>query len=174
MNNVRLSLGDTKKLKQALQRSRLLPVNPDGSTIIFNSSRQLQAVSGSAGINQLTTDVNAGPGTGPQAATVVGIRGHSVPIPSTGFLQWTGSAFAFSSASPNFADNETVTITAGSGTLAHTPNPAGSLILVQILASFGGVVLINGTNYTLAGSTITITSGGGGITPATVQAWYRY
>ncbi len=72
----------------------------------------------------------------------------------------------------NFADGETV---AGSGTgpwtLAHTPNPALSLILVQYVAGFGGIVLIAGTDYTLAGAVITTVNS---LSAGVLTSWYRY
>jgi hypothetical protein len=53
-------------------------VKPDGTTITI-SSGVISAVSGVAGINQLTGDVTAGPGIGSQVATVVKVNGAALP-----------------------------------------------------------------------------------------------
>ena len=53
-------------------------------------------------------------------------------------------------------------------TLAHTPNPAASLILTS------GMVLRQGSDYTISGATITFTIGAQPKVGETVQAWYRY
>ena len=74
---------------------------------------------------------------------------------------------------PNFADNESVTITAGSGTLAHTPNPSASLQLFAWNTGFGATLLVQGQDYTLAGAVITL----GASVPPTVgayRAFYRF
>lgn len=48
------------------------------------------------GITQLTGDVLAGPGTGVQAAQVVGLNGHILPAPPTaGWLHYTGTSFVY-------------------------------------------------------------------------------
>jgi hypothetical protein len=74
---------------------------------------------------------------------------------------------AGSSVVPSFADAE---VPSGSGvnfSLAHIPNPAGSLILVQ-----QGIVLKEGVDYTLSVATLTMTN------PVAFTdsflAWYRY
>lgn len=92
------------------------------------------------------------------------------------FLDSYDAATGLFTASPaaatvNFADGETV---AGSGTawtLAHTPSPALSLILVQYVAGFGGIVLIAGTDYTLAGAAITTVNS---LSAGVLTGWYRY
>ncbi len=74
---------------------------------------------------------------------------------------------------PTFADDEVVSGSGVTWTLAHTPSPAGSLQLFQHLPSFGGIALLSTTDYTLATATITIV---GGQTPSAgaLRAWYRY
>jgi hypothetical protein len=70
-------------------------------------------------------------------------------------------------APPNFADAE---VPSGSGTaftLAHSPNPPASLILV-----WNGVTLQAGTGYTLSGSSLIMANAVGG--GDTLVAWYRY
>jgi hypothetical protein len=74
---------------------------------------------------------------------------------------------------PNFADEETPAgVTNGSNaafSLAHTPNPATSLILVR-----NGLVMKQVMDYTVSGSTVTF--GGAAIPQSgdTIQAFYRY
>lgn len=71
----------------------------------------------------------------------------------------------------NFADAETVSGSGISWTLAHTPNPAASLLLIQHVSGFGGITLIAGTDYTLSGATITTTNS---LSIGVLKAWYRY
>lgn len=84
---------------------------------------------------------------------------------------YDGTNFQISSRSEisNFADGEVVTASGTSATLANTPNPAASLILVV-----DGAVLKSGAgnDYTLSGATIAFaTAPRAG---ANIQAWYRY
>jgi len=72
---------------------------------------------------------------------------------------------------PNFADDETVSGSGTSWTLANTPSPAGSLQLFQDLPGFGLVGLKQGTDYTLSGASITIVNSA---TSGSLRAWYRY
>jgi hypothetical protein len=74
---------------------------------------------------------------------------------------------------PNFADEETPAgATNGSNaafSLAHTPSPAASLILVR-----NGLVMKAGMDFALSGNTVTF---GGAAVPQsgdTIQAFYRY
>ena len=69
---------------------------------------------------------------------------------------------------PNFADAETPsgTITGTSFTLAHTPNPAASLILV----SDGTTLAPAGVGFTLTGASLALVSA----PAASLLAWYRY
>jgi len=92
----------------------------------------------------------------------------------TGIVSWIdlngyawGNLGSISYAAANFADAE---IPSGSGTnftLAHSPNPAASLMLF-----WNGILLQSGVDFTLAGNALTMTQ--------TVEAsdqfvcWYRY
>lgn len=74
---------------------------------------------GGSGLNQLTGDVLAGPGTGSQAATVVALQNKPITL-ATGYLKYNGSSFLF--------DNSTfltsITGIAAGGDLAGPyPNP---------------------------------------------------
>jgi hypothetical protein len=79
--------------------------------------------------------------------------------------------------SPNFADAETPSGSCnGSNTsfsLANSPSPAGSLILVQrTAAGVGSVLFAGGVDYTLSGASITTVNA-----PASgdsLLAWYRH
>ena len=72
----------------------------------------------------------------------------------------------------NFADNETPagTITGANAefTLAHTPDPAGSLLVFLN----GAFQTAGGEDYTLAGSTITFVSAP--LTNSILRVFYRY
>jgi len=71
---------------------------------------------------------------------------------------------------PVFVDSEHVTITAGSGTLANTPNPASSLQFYAWNTGFGATLLIQGVDYNLAGAVITLT----GTAPPAVGGYYAF
>lgn len=144
---------------------------------------------GASGLTQLTGDVLAGPGTGSQAATVVDTH-LSAPLPvaqggtgtaSPGLVagsnititgSWPNQTVNSTGGSgPNFADDETVSGSGTSWTLAHTPSPSASLQLFQEIAGFGGVLLRQGTDYTLTGAAVTTTNS---LTAGVLFAWYRY
>ncbi len=99
--------------------------------------------------------------------------GNALTIDATGDIVDAGP-FAPLDSTPNFADNETPSGSLNGSnqtfTLAHTPSPAGSLVLV-----LNGVVLLQGTDYTLSTATITLTNA----TPNSsnnewLKAWYRH
>lgn len=110
--------------------------------------------------------------TGP-AITIAGGTGISVGT--------VGNVITVSSTvigAGNFADNETpsgtINGTTGSDgnptfTLANSPSPTGSLVLVK-----NGLVQFQGTAYTLAGSTITYQATYIPVTGDLHRAWYRY
>ena len=79
--------------------------------------------------------------------------------------------YVYSLAPTNFADNETpsgaVNGTNVTFTLAHPPNPATSLLLYV-----NGVLQLYGADFTLSGSTITMTNAPS--TGAILTAFYRY
>ena len=94
-----------------------------------------------------------------------------------------GSAFlAFQGAgsggggSTNFADDEIVSGSGTSWTLAHTPT-TGSLILQQYLAGFGPINLWKSEgsplvgDYSISGTTVTTVNS---ISAGKLRAWYRY
>ncbi len=73
--------------------------------------------------------------------------------------------------SPQFADNETPGGTQNSSntafTLVSAPSPSGSLLLFK-----NGLLLVQGTDYTLTGSNLTLT-----VAPApadVIRGWYRF
>lgn len=72
---------------------------------------------------------------------------------------------------PNFIDGETVSGSGTAWTLAHSPNPVASLILIQQVTGFGGITLIANTDYTISGTAVTTTNN---ISAGTLRAWYRY
>jgi hypothetical protein len=77
------------------------PVDPTaplmGQLVGWDGLKWTPTTAAASGIGQLTSDVTAGPGTGSQAATVVGLQGRPMvsTAPTTGQLVgWTGSAYA--------------------------------------------------------------------------------
>lgn len=124
---------------------------------------------------------NIGTGTLTLAHNSLQIDGAAADL---NFAQFTGCAvftdgtnyftergFAPPVSLPNFADAETVSGSGTNWTLAHSPSPAASLILVQRIPNFGGIVLIAGTDYTISGTTITTTNS---LSSGVLRAWYRY
>jgi hypothetical protein len=78
-----------------------------------------------------------------------------------------------STGGPSFADQETpggaINGVNSSFTLAHTPNPATSLLLIR-----NGLVLKQGSDYSITGSAITFLSATLPQSGDTLQAFYRY
>jgi hypothetical protein len=79
--------------------------------------------------------------------------------------------------SGNRANGEVVSGSGNNFTLDHAPSPAESLILVQRLPTFGGVVLFQEEgspvmgDYALAGANITTTNS---IAAGALRAWYTW
>lgn len=71
----------------------------------------------------------------------------------------------------NYANNETVAGADTGWTLAHAPSPSASLLLVQIVTGFGGIVLIQDLHYSLSGAAITTINS---IAAGALRAWYMY
>lgn len=95
------------------------------------------------GITQLSSDVTAGPGSGNQAAEVVGILSHALPALSTGFLNWTGAAWAFTAVSAG------ITQLTGDGTAGPG---SGSQALTVVSAQNGATTFGSGAlNGTITG-----------------------
>lgn len=71
----------------------------------------------------------------------------------------------------SFADNEILSGSGTNWTLLHSPSPTASLMLFQRLPGFGGVLLIQGIDYTLSGVTITTINS---LSAGVLYAFYRY
>ncbi|MGA8727370.1 MAG: hypothetical protein WB608_01360, partial [Terracidiphilus sp.] len=140
--------------------SCLVPYIWSGSAYVAGAS----FCSNGGGLNQLTQDVLAGPGTGSQAATVVGIRAQSIPTLAAGYLHWTGSVFSWDTPGGSFTyptGTGIVQVTAGTswgttlgvGTGANNiPQLDGSgLLLAAVLpqgssSAFGALKCGSGTS----------------------------
>jgi hypothetical protein len=125
---------------------------------------------GTTGGHNLIVQVTGAPGTTVTIAAAAGLV--ELFSDGTNVVQLTGGSVS----GQNFADNETPGGTIdGSNTaltLAHSPNPAGSLLLMQAPSSGGAVVLIATVDYMLSGANITMTN-----PPASgdkLRASYRY
>jgi hypothetical protein len=101
---------------------------------------------GGGGITQLTQDVQAGPGSGSQAATVVGLQDNPVPPPAGAgaALTWNGAALAWV-----IPPGGTAFISLANRAALLAYNPAGlatgTLIYVQ---TYGAYVAYNPTDTT--------------------------
>lgn len=95
-----------------------------------------QGGGGGGGITTLTGDVDAGPGTGSQDATVVGLqtRPVSATAPSTGqALVWSGSAWAPANVNGLITwDDDLLTSTNGAQWVSSISGASGSGALVQL------------------------------------------
>jgi hypothetical protein len=116
----------------------------------------------------ISGDVSAS-GTTPGKLTVTGIQGSAVPTPATGFLQWTGAAFAWSTPAGGFtaggdlggtSTNQSVLAVHG----ASVPS-AGGLVTGNVLQVVGSSALSYGA-VNLAGGSGSVT----GLLPAGNQA----
>lgn len=132
-----------------------------GSTIILDSGASIVLDSGAS----IVLDSGA---TLVDSAGSRGLPGQLLSSIGDGVLWITSSA----AGGPNFADDETPSGTINGVnkifTLAHSPNPAGSLLL----SNNGLVQDAGGNDYTLVGSTVTFV-----VAPslgATLLAWYRF
>ena len=111
----------------------------------------------------------------PTTSTIDGVssitlqQGAGVKIYSDGSNYYTERGM-FTTTPVSYADNETPSGTSPLGTtytLAHAPNPTGSLELYV-----NGVLQIQGTDYTLSSATITFTNAP--TSDDILRAWYRY
>lgn len=83
------------------------------------------------------------------------------------FTSGSGSAYT------GYADNETPGVSGLNFTLAYAPNPPQNLQLFVQALGFGWILLDQGRDYTLTGTTVTIINGQTyGATY--LRAWYRY
>lgn len=116
------------------------------------------------------------PGVGGSTVTLSPVGGLTLLYSDgTNVTQLTGGGGG--SSGVNFADGETpsgsINGSNAAFTLAHSPNAAASLILVQASGSGGGVVLkAGGVDFTLSGANITMVNAPP--TGDTLLAWYRY
>lgn len=115
---------------------------------------------------KLLKNVSGQPTETATVATSAG-AGSAGKIPELNSSGLVDNTMLPASAKLNFADNEAVTFTAGTATLAHTPNPAASLILVVNAQTWQ-----QGVDYTI--STATLTAVQTVPTGANVYAWYRF
>jgi hypothetical protein len=93
----------------------------------------------------------------------------TVSNPSTGEADYTITL-------PNFADDENLDSAIGTSgfTLAHTPNPVGSLRLVAYDANGSGTELLKDVAYTLTGVAGTFVTSLDATDVKKLRAWYRY
>ena len=143
----------------------VLPIDPttlpDKNVLTWvRSARNIQFLATGTG-GTAVTSLNALTG----ALSIVAGSGITVTVGAS-----TITIAATVGATPNFADDETPTGSrpGTSFTLAHTPSPAGSLLLFWN----GALQKPGGVDYTLAGNAITTvnTIGAGD----SFLAWYRY
>lgn len=152
----------------------------DLATRIFVRRRAPQIFGGiSPGGGTVTEVDTAAPITGGPITTTGTIGVNAATSSTLGVVQpdnttitiSAGVISAVTSGVPNFVDNETVSGSGTSWTLAHTP--VATPLLVVMLPSFGGVVLIlsQTPGFTISGTSITTTSS---YSSGALRAWYRY
>ena len=128
-------------------------------------------VNGNIEVTQIRGDNRHGDSAIAQMSDGTGTSGNVAKFNSNGSLTDGGGVF------PSFADNETpsgmVNGTNVTFTLAHTPNPsAGVQLYVSAPSESGGILQIQGTDYTLSGTTITFSQPPAN--GAVITAFYRY
>jgi hypothetical protein len=100
----------------------------------------------------------------------VGAAGITVATTPAGVTTITGTGGGPTGLLVAFVDREVVAGGGTSWTLANAPDPTTSLQLYQELSGFGGVLLVPGVDYSLAGATITTINT---IAAGNLFAWYR-
>jgi hypothetical protein len=143
-----------------------------GTVLTFTGGALFWTAAGGSGITQLTGDVTAGPGSGAQVATVAGIRGFNVPVPSGSntVLQWSGSAFSWASTASG-------TIGAANGGTGQTTLTAHAVLLGEGTSPVGfaapgtaGIPLVSqGASSDPAFGTALVIGGGTGATTLTAH-----
>lgn len=166
LTQTQLASGMVIKITGALTGDRHVNLPASiGRFLVFRNS--------TTGSHNLIVQVTGAPGSTVTISAAVGLV--ILYSDGTNVSQLTGSG---GGGVPNFADNETPAGTIdGSNktfTLANSPSPAASLILVQRQAgsTAGGMPLFQGTDYTLTTNSISMTLAPP--TGDTLVAWYRH
>jgi len=105
--------------------------------------------------------------------TVTSAQGYTILCcDGTNVVQLSGSSVGGSGVTFSDAETPAGTINGSNAvfTLAHSPNPAASLILMKN----GQIMIAGGVSYTLSGLTITYASGYIPVAGDVHVAWYRY
>jgi hypothetical protein len=152
--------------------------NSDGGILLILNDASPVAVTLNAGVSIpwmiFATNLGAGLVTfTPSSGTINGGATFLLPFDYTTLIAFDGTNWWATElpAALNFADDETPSGTINGTnvtfTLAHSPNPAGSLELF-----LNGLQQNRGVDYTLSTNTITFTSAP--VTSSTLLAWYRF
>lgn len=146
--------------------SSILPVANGGTGLAAaGSSGQVLGISGGApawvavpAVTSLTGDVTA-TGPGSSSATVVGLKGSTLPSLSAGFLQWTGSAWSFGSGSGIFSAGGDLSGSSSAQYLVGVATNAGGTVQLGDLTH--ALVLSQGTSLVNTTPTLTMSSSAG-------------
>jgi hypothetical protein len=191
-----IAMGAITQIELTTMVKGILPIGNGGTGQSSFSAGILRSNGSALSSSELSGDATT---SGSNAVTVAKVNGTSVPVNAaadqvvvttasqtgswasvpncTGALQYATSTHTFSCGSVltgTFADAETPSGTINGSndtfTLAHTPSPAGSLVLFKN----GQEMIAGGADYTLATATITFTAGAIPITGDVLIAFYRY
>lgn len=174
-NNIALTIRDVTYYIPAATFALLGVVKPDNTTITIAGDGTITALSGAGTVTDVTgtAPIQSTGGTTPDISVdlaTVGTVGVVQPDGSTITIDPDGTIHSIAGTGPTFVDEEVVSGSGTSWTLANVPSPASSLMLFQKVDSFGDVKLRRTVDFTDSGASITTVNS---FSAGDLQAWYR-